>query len=176
MLTRCSISFQQYSTVLICTSVSERAASGILALGAPWQGRCYPCSGALDQKWIDTSKAPQHAAPMCHPALESKLRKRFYFFPCCHLYCPQKQILLSHLISQTLCRHSSACHKLGSILQMAWEKQLRLSGAFVIITGHRSLPPPSPSIPPSHLHQAQFERTSGTMALTITSALKHVLA
>lgn len=97
-------SFQQYRTALTRTGAQE-GCSGLLALGAPWQGRCSPHSGALDQKWINTSKSPQHAAPMCYSALESKLRKMFYFFPCCHLHCPQKQILLSHLISQTLCRH-----------------------------------------------------------------------
>lgn len=103
LLSSCSIFLSQVPKRGL--PVAPLAASGTPALGAPRQGRCFPCSGAPDQKWIDASKAPQHATPLCHPALESKLRRMFYSFPCCHLYCPQKQILLSHLISQTLCRH-----------------------------------------------------------------------
>lgn len=68
-----------------------------------------------------------------HAATCTVLRSRFY----CHIWFHKHYAGLS-----------SASHKLGSILQMAWEKQPQLSGAFVIITGHRGLPPPSPSIPP----------------------------
>lgn len=74
--------------------------------------------------------------------------------PCCYLYCPQKQLSLSHLISQTLCRQLSSESQTWQHPVVSMGKAAPAQWCFCSIcwTWRYSMA----FTPPSHLCQAQL--------------------